>query len=61
MSKLSADEIVGGAMLATAPGLGGVSEVKVYDPVAGALRRQFFAFDAAFRGGVALAADFDTV
>jgi autotransporter-associated beta strand protein len=39
----------------TAPGAGGGPLVRIWDGVTGAMVRQFFAYDSAFRGGVSLA------
>jgi hypothetical protein len=44
----------GPAEVVTAPGPGGGPHVKVYDGARAAILREFFAYDSAFRGGVAL-------
>jgi hypothetical protein len=42
-------------VLAVGTDVGGGPEVKVYDPITGALRNDFFAFDPSFLGGVRVA------
>lgn len=51
-------DVTGGGIadIVTAPGVGGGPHVKVFDGTTGALVRQLFAYDMAFRGGATVAA-----